>query len=637
MATELPPNYSTEDQRVGSSAQAPQLVIAPVSNATQFQSGNLGADGERATVEGEVQLKGFDVDDWDSVSIALRTVETAASESVELVSSEVVLYNKKDALASSATMATLPSALPFSILLTPDIPQSITTPTSSISHTLIATLHPADPSKSPFSKTVPIQIRRFSTPNAPYLTAAPRCLTLDQPTPVKIQVPRAVFRSGEMIPVYLTIPTPEQTVVRGGLQLRNIIAELVRVVKIGPVDAKAPEASTSGGEGVRVTQEARLYDEPTQNTSGYPPEKTSTMPPPPLSFPAPPKGTSSADGTIHETTVTWSGASCRFHSNRSVQLRLILHSTAQSHLDDENEALAPEVDTAAGSITQSTLLHQVSFYIRVHVNFVSPTTHSSTSVEGTIPVTMIPALAPQHDADDLESSYMKKHDKPPARTVRTTDDTAENAPPAFDETNTMATNMASASLLDPPPFSAEPSNAGGLPSFFESQAAASGSRSYAAEAATSQYPHWQDSVTSELRFPGEGELYGFKPEDQYDGLSHSLLIQRSSSPPPAMASSVNDPDVTVLAQFINPTENATAFGGERPNESGTEPAPPPPPAVDDPLDPPPSIDDRFANGPPPAMHPGEPVPPSAVGSGPPPYLGAPGAVPAAPPSYLDSR
>ncbi len=49
------------------SASAPRLVIAPAGNAVQFQSGRLGAADERATIEGELLLKGFATPDWDSV------------------------------------------------------------------------------------------------------------------------------------------------------------------------------------------------------------------------------------------------------------------------------------------------------------------------------------------------------------------------------------------------------------------------------------------------------------------------------------------------------------------------------------------------------------------------------------------
>lgn len=76
MSTELPPNYTVQDTAGSSGATAPppapappQIVITPLPNEVQFQSGNLGADGEPAAVEGEVQVKGLNNDDWDRLYV----------------------------------------------------------------------------------------------------------------------------------------------------------------------------------------------------------------------------------------------------------------------------------------------------------------------------------------------------------------------------------------------------------------------------------------------------------------------------------------------------------------------------------------------------------------------------------------
>jgi hypothetical protein len=39
-------------------------LIIPTVDALNFQKGFLGADGERASVEGELQIKGFSPDKW---------------------------------------------------------------------------------------------------------------------------------------------------------------------------------------------------------------------------------------------------------------------------------------------------------------------------------------------------------------------------------------------------------------------------------------------------------------------------------------------------------------------------------------------------------------------------------------------
>lgn len=646
---EQPPIYSPEATR--SSIFPPQLVIAPVVDSIHFQSGNLGAEGETATVEGEVQLKGFTPDDWESVSVTLKTVETAESQSVELFAKTVELFTrKKPSTSTSSSISTLPSSLPFSIPLTSDVPQEIRTPISSIAHSLTATLHPAKPGSSPFSKTVPIQIRRFTTANSPALSPAARTFNRDDPTPFKIQLPRAVFRSGEMIPIYFSVPPPVTLVSTSGVQLRNIKAEVVRVVEVGPVDAKASNSS-GVNRGTFRAREGTLTDQtiPAVNNNGYPIEKqkrSDTISAPPLD--AMQTSSSRTDQrAVFDTVITRSGASCRFNSRRSVQLRLVLHTSNQSQLDDEDQALPPEVDSAAGSITQSTVLHQVNFHVHVEVSFVNPSNHTSNVIRADIPITIIPALAPQPEADDLEVSYRKKHDQPPNTTTRMTED---NAPPAFDDESGRTIGFEGATTgVDPPPFSAEPSNTG-LPSFSESQSQAEAGSSYPGPGGSSVHPPgWQDSTSSELRFDGEGELFGFRPEDQYDGLSHSLLMNRSSSPPPTLDSSINDQNVTELAQFINPSQGEGVMANDPTVVASA--FPPPPPALDDPMDLPPTIDERFtsvaldqsparyrASGPE-GSEPMLEVPtPSGGEGGPPPYLGgAADPLHSAPPAYLDSR
>jgi hypothetical protein len=45
----------------------PQIHITPLSTATEFQIGHLGAEGERAALEGEVMIKGALGGNWDSM------------------------------------------------------------------------------------------------------------------------------------------------------------------------------------------------------------------------------------------------------------------------------------------------------------------------------------------------------------------------------------------------------------------------------------------------------------------------------------------------------------------------------------------------------------------------------------------
>jgi hypothetical protein len=50
----------------------PQILIIPATNSLRFQQGFLGADGERAAIEGELQLKGAHSDRWRKLSVVIR-------------------------------------------------------------------------------------------------------------------------------------------------------------------------------------------------------------------------------------------------------------------------------------------------------------------------------------------------------------------------------------------------------------------------------------------------------------------------------------------------------------------------------------------------------------------------------------
>jgi len=67
-----PPIYSQQDpvdspQPGGDSSAEPQILFVPTADAVNFQNGFLGAEGERATIEGELQVKGVDPTRWNRV------------------------------------------------------------------------------------------------------------------------------------------------------------------------------------------------------------------------------------------------------------------------------------------------------------------------------------------------------------------------------------------------------------------------------------------------------------------------------------------------------------------------------------------------------------------------------------------
>ena len=63
-----PPTYSgLNDDDINSNVEV-QMLICPYTDF-QFQKGYLGVEGERATIEGEIQLKGVHPDLWESLYV----------------------------------------------------------------------------------------------------------------------------------------------------------------------------------------------------------------------------------------------------------------------------------------------------------------------------------------------------------------------------------------------------------------------------------------------------------------------------------------------------------------------------------------------------------------------------------------
>jgi len=61
-----PPTYSQQDpvDTPQDHHSEPQILIIPTVDAVNFQKGFLGAEGEHAAIEGELQIKGAHSDRW---------------------------------------------------------------------------------------------------------------------------------------------------------------------------------------------------------------------------------------------------------------------------------------------------------------------------------------------------------------------------------------------------------------------------------------------------------------------------------------------------------------------------------------------------------------------------------------------
>ncbi|KAH8835205.1 hypothetical protein DL96DRAFT_1666080 [Flagelloscypha sp. PMI_526] len=560
-----PPNYA---QPSSSLEGSPQIVIVPSSDSVNFQKGYLGADHERAAIEGELQIKGAVSSEWSKLTLALRSVESSFAQEIELGFKVYLGFPLS----------------PLQFPLMSDTPQSIQTSHSSLSHCLTAVLHPLDPTRSAVTKTVQVFTRRY-TAHSYVAPTSPHTFTHDDPTPLEVQIPRSTFKADEPIPVYVTVPPPRtELVVQGGLRLRNVRAELVRVIEVSTDADHEPEEMPPTPNSANKAATPRL-DGPSSSSSSMAAHAvrtayTPTTPKSPL-----------LPGSSYRRVVSKSGASCRFHATRPVRLRFLLiqaspnqsGSSPSSNQMFQRENDAADSDSDYRSITQTTLLHTVSFHLHVLVSFIEMATRTEKISTIRIPIEIIAPSAPLPEvAASIDAEYRKKHDRPPLRTVRLDD--AESSVPQYSEGQ--AGPSAIPAYGAPPPFEerdapppfftpGEGSTAAGLPSFLESER---------------EIIVAHDQAQSDLQ--------------HVPSSAHIGDAERSSTPPPSLEMASQDTDITGLTEIQEARQRERA-------QQETE-RPPPPPAMDDPMDPPPAIDFEFpaSEAPPLDSHdPSAPAPP----------------------------
>ena len=499
-------------------------------------------------------------------------MERSPAAVVDLASTEITLF----AAEGENTLHPSSSYL-FSVPLPPDTPQCIHTPHSALEYTLTATLHPVNSAMTSISSTVVVHTRRYAS-HPDILQTMPETQKLQEPISIELQIPRTTFRAGEPIPLYLTVPPPNRELILSqGIRLRNIRAELVRFVKVRP--------NSESGAGPSGTGE--ISSDP---SSSVPVQKSSDMS---TSYALDLRQFIGTPGGGE--VIALSGTSCRLHPTRPLQIRLVLHPHEEDSPHNTNDVRsnplhpgaggAHELSSSCTSISQSTVLHDVSFSVVVHATFMNMTSHTERVHTMTMPIVVVSPTAPLPQVEEsLETAYHKKHDRPPTRTVRQEDSDApmysegepgpsySAAPPPFEEPDA------------PPPFSHESAASGSrLPTFQESE--------------TEIYmPEEQDALPplpAVLPFEGEGVLFGFPASEQFDGYQEQ---ERSMTPPPSMEMATRDPDVTNLATLDETSAlNALGLALEQHQEAARENVapPPPPPPMDDPSDPPPSIDSAF--------------------------------------------
>ncbi|KAI9512906.1 hypothetical protein F5148DRAFT_1340352 [Russula earlei] len=580
------------------SQSPPQILIIPATDSLRFQQGFLGADGERAAIEGELQLKDTDEVRWRKVTMDLRTVESAYEQAIELSQTTIVLYETgvdKESL--------LPSSFSFALPLTPDTPQCIHTPQSSLRHILSATLYPLDDSAQPFSKTLTVHTRRFISHTCT-VPVSPVTRTLDNPSPVEVEIPRTTFTCVEPVPIYVTVPPPRrELVVEEGLRLRNIKAELIRIVHV--MDGTETE------EKIDVDIPSDIGDESEEDDQGHhgsaplgisfpTQEKRAT----PSSSATPYPDLPTSHGASYRTVISRSGALCRFHASLPVRLRFLLHQSSPSSSPSDSTHPLPAgdfgstgSDAECASITQTTLLHSVSFRIRVHATFRNTSLHTERVSTITIPITFLPSPAPLPEVEEsVGSAYHKKHDRPPVSTNRRDD--ADAAPHyEYEEGEAGPSYLASGA---PPPFEERDAP----PPFFPTSFLSSSSRlpTFLESEQEIFIPSAEDDATAppplmsllEQVIEGEGVLFGFPASSQFSG--HTEVDRNEpSTPPPSVEMATLDPNVTSLVHLnVDVPEHTISLSLQMEEQiTACEVPPPPPPPMDDPSDPPPSIHSEY--------------------------------------------
>ncbi|KAK7694542.1 hypothetical protein QCA50_001728 [Cerrena zonata] len=594
MLEDDPPTYTQDSdpsddgsQLSLSTADEPQILIIPAADSIGFQAGFLGADFERAAVEGEIHVKAAQRIQWKKVTVALRTLEKAKGREIELNVCEHVLFPSPTPSGSSDPSPS-PSTFPFSIPLPSDTPQCLHTPHSTLTHTLTATLISAEADSQPYTKDVVIHTRRY-TSHTHTLGVLPETKAIDDPTRIEVQVPRTSFKAGEPIPLYLTIPTPRRELILDeGLRLRNVRAELIRMVKIKeeepprgnsiPGTSSRAESSSGAGESSQGTSSVQKQH---SMSSSYALDMRSVVGVP-------------GGGEV----IALSGAACRLHPQKPLQIRLVLHPphddtsltshTANLYLEDGSHQ---EAITECASITQTTLLHTVSFVVCVHVTFMHMSSHTERVSTISIPINILPPSASLPEVDEsLDVAYRKKHDQPPTHTVRHPDADVpryeegvagpsfhnQGAPPPFEEREA------------PPPFCEPEASTSRLPTFLESEEQIF---------IPSEEEHSTGPLPppTEFVFEGEGILFGFSPSDQFDGYNQETQ-ERPITPPPTLEEATMDRNVTELANLTESEAfNAIELALD-PTQHPTNDVALLPPPIDD-GDPPPSIDSDFTSPP----------------------------------------
>ncbi|GAA6036664.1 hypothetical protein JCM8097_001285 [Rhodosporidiobolus ruineniae] len=358
------PGYSADP------APSTLLNLAPPAETATFQLGHLGYGP--AFVAGDVQVKyaGSDTDPkpaFSRLEIAFRGVEKsrAGDEGIELCEQRKVLWGVGAAGSSSSASTDdgfPPGSTPFKLELTPDLPTCLHLGSSSLEYTLTASLFYLDPTIPPLVRCSPVHLARTSPPGPlrvdPPFSTSPQTISASSPLSFSVRLSRTAFRRSEPIELVVRLDVPDVKALGAGLRLRTVSAELARTIKVVGEGEGSSMPRAEGGEdgsGVVLGQQE------------------------------------------HRTILAHSGKSARFSPTRPVVIKLVLH---------------PPPVLSCESVTQSTILHSVTFSVLVTIGLFHPSSSSSSSTTA-IPlrdptlsqeVLILPDLTPSSSAKQKEAA-----------------------------------------------------------------------------------------------------------------------------------------------------------------------------------------------------------------------------------------
>ena len=372
-----PPTYEPDRQQ----AEPVLLNLCPLPNASSYLVGTLGFGS--GSVQGEVQIKcshtaGVEGGGARYDKLVVELVGKESRDRVEpivFVEERVVVWDgtaprSSSSTATATTSTNLPTSSTFSLNLTNDLPHCIHRLDSSLDYTLSATL--TGPSAPPVTRRTPIHLERNTNPAQPIHADVPSPLTLTDPVESTVQLAKTVFRRSEVIGLVARVEVPSPKVVQhDNLRLRTVSAELVRSISVKGEDMERPHLMSHGSATSRGKENAeRNWDEQAQAGSSQPSPLDQTSPP---ELPVPIATDQSPP--VQTTVLSRSGKSCRFSPNKPVVLKLLLH---------------PPTEVNCESITQSTILHHISFEIRVVIGIINQQTHARQEHVLTQEVTLLP-------------------------------------------------------------------------------------------------------------------------------------------------------------------------------------------------------------------------------------------------------